>query len=138
MIDRIIGSPTERLLEKGLDVAAVRHNVISGNLANVDTPYYKRRDVDFAAELKRALGAGEPEVEMLVTHENHIKDPLSGSQEVRIFREAASSQRNDGNGVDIDREVTYMVENTILYQAMASLITKHFQMLRTVIHEGRR
>lgn len=111
-----------RVLERALDAASLRHRVLSHNIANVDTPGFKRYRVDFETELARALAAGQ--------------DP----DRVRpaVVRETDSTGRPDGNNVDIEAELVKLAENQIWYAALTRQISDHFARLRTVIYEGRR
>ncbi|NPV71229.1 MAG: flagellar basal body rod protein FlgB [Firmicutes bacterium] len=127
MVGRVVNDATMSLLEKGLDLASVRHRAISGNLANANTPGYKRRDVSFETVMRRA-----------------IEGSMSGGddEDVPIERvvmvDGNRSQRNDGNNVDVDYEMTVLGENTIIYNAIARQLSLKLALMRTVITEGRR
>ena len=126
MISGILCGDITSLLEKGLDLASLRHWAISNNIANVNTPGYKRRDVDFQAEMRKAMedrqSPGEPGADGPGT----------------VFVDQSTSLRNDGNNVDVDFEMTCLAENSILYSALARQLSSRFQLMRTVITEGRR
>ena len=103
---------------RSLDKLSLRQNVLSGNLANVNTPGYKRRDVDFAIELEQAeMGIPNPKAGGVTT------DPGA----IRI----------DGNGVDLEKEVFMLGENEIRYQTTPQMARGYFRGLKNVIREGR-
>lgn len=133
VLQRILGDQTTGLLERMLDATALRHEVLSDNIANVNTPGFKRSDVRFEDDLARALAAR-------VTHPRHIPAGALRAEKVaaRAVPEQGTTMRNDGNNVDIDVEMAYMAENTLLFQAVSRQLSQRFAMLRTMIVEGRR
>lgn len=139
MIGNILFTNTMGLLEKGLDAALLRNTVISNNLANVDTPGYKRSDVLFEDELRKAL-AKTGQIRGMLTNEKHI--PIGGPSvsdvSPKVVLENNTAFRNDGNNVDIDREMAAMAKNTITYTALAQLLNGEFSKMRSAISEGRK
>jgi len=125
-------------LQKGLDAAAERQRVAAHNVANVNTPNFKRSEVVFAEGLRGALVRGGG-VSLAVTHPRHIgsQDELA---QVRhsVRRDNSTTMRADGNNVDIDREMAAMASNQLKYNAMTQLVNEKYGLLRYVIHEGRR
>ncbi|HHY41924.1 MAG TPA: flagellar basal body rod protein FlgB [Thermoanaerobacterales bacterium] len=120
-----------------LDVKMKRHQLISNNLANVDTPGYKRYDISFEELLKSNLNRRR--IPLAITNEKHI-DPKKQLMEIKpkVYRDQTYSYRNDGNNVDIDKEMVEMAKNTISYNIISEQINKNFKMLQTVISEGRK
>ncbi len=111
-----------RLVESALNAASQRHQVIANNIANVNTPGFKRSRVEFESELAKALAAGEsPE-----------------SIATKIVQDTETTLRPDGNNVDIEVEQVLMAENQLWYAALTRQISDHFARLRLVIHDGRR
>lgn len=106
------------LLRKSLDALATRHQVISQNMANLNTPGYRTLDAELDANLLRDIGNGESELVNL---------------EPRITEEIGLTSRIDGNNVDIDREIGKLNRNTLLFQTYSQLLTNQFQMLRSSI-----
>lgn len=112
-------TPQLRLLERYLDVSAMRQSLVSSNLANVDTPGYQTRDLVFRGELQRALeGAGWNETSPLVV-------PVRGLIE-----------RPDGNNVSVDRETLLLSEVQLKFRIATQILKAEFAQLRTAIHEG--
>jgi flagellar basal-body rod protein FlgB len=134
LIENILFTRNMGLLEKGLDAASLRNTVIANNLANVDTPGYKRSDVVFEDELKKAI-SGQGRITGFVTDEKHI--PIGGAAktiiEPKVVLQNDTTMRNDGNNVDIDREMAAMAKNSIMYQVLAQEINGEFQKMKTAI-----
>jgi flagellar basal-body rod protein FlgB len=108
--------PNLALLTQVLDAAALRHRVIAQNVANVNTPGYRRREVVFEADLARALASSEA--------------PANVKPRVVI---ADGPERVDGNTVDIDREMNELAKNALLYEAAAQIITHRVASQRAAI-----
>lgn len=138
MIEKILFNQTMGLLERGLDTASQRNAVIANNLANVDTPGFKRSEVLFEEELRKALTRKDG-ITGVVTHEKHIPIGRRHIPEVtpKTVLRNDTTMRNDGNNVDIDREMAAMAKNSIMYAALAQELNGEFQKLKSAI-EGRR
>lgn len=119
-------------MTKGLDAAALRHKVLSNNLANVNTPSFRRSDVDFGSIFSQSATLA-----MTTTHKGHISRSSRHGSQVRIIQDTATSMRNDGNNVDLDREIVMILANQLHYQAMTEMISRNLSQLRAVIGEGR-
>lgn len=107
------------LLARTLDAAALRHRVIAQNVANVNTPGYRRKEVRFEDDLARALdGApcGNP------------PRPVAPA-----VVDVPSTERVDGNTVDIDKEMGDLGKNALLYQAAAQILASRLAALRSAV-----
>ena len=129
-------------LERALDVRLVRHNALAGNLANVDTPGYKPKDVDFAAEMAAAPG-GTPAgtSATALTANGHISTSvgsgIGGASGGVAIREAeGESALLDGNRVDLDRTMADLATNGMQYGAGARVASKKLAILRYVVGDG--
>lgn len=134
-------SVADKFLRKGLDTAALRHQVISNNLANVDTPRFKRSEVRFEDALRAAMTPEPPGLPMEITNPRHLepqKKPSFTEVQPEVVEIRETTGRLDGNNVDIDSEMAHLAENTLLYNTMAQLVSKRLGILRSVINEGRR
>ena len=115
----------------------MRKNAIADNIANVDTPNYKRKAVVFEAELNRALAAEHGEtLPTAKTDERHFdftetRDPMS--VRARVISEFDTNYRNDKNNVDIEKEMSDEVRTTLHYQAVTQSVGNSFKRLRTAI-----
>lgn len=111
-----------------------RQEAISGNVANIDTPGYQRRSVNFESSLASELSAGTSPHRLRTTDPRHMDRASGGGAEqgVSEVRDVVSA-RNDGNNVSIDEEMTLLVETQIRYQALTQSVGRRIGTLRTVI-----
>ncbi len=125
-------------LERALDASSLRQRVISDNIANVDTPNYKSKQVVFENELRQALSRQSSTFTGYRTDPRHIQIGKKSSDQVRarIVTNHNTLMNNNGNNVDIDYEVTQMAKNNLWYQALVEQTNGHFHKLRMAI-EGR-
>lgn len=117
------------VLDRAADAAWQRNEAISNNIANVDTPGYKRQDVAFESVLQQALGNNRYEfMDDKVANVNLSR--LRG----RAYVDYANySYRLDGNNVDIENENVMLAENQLKYQGLISSINQEFTNLKTVM-----
>ncbi|HVM94583.1 MAG TPA: flagellar basal body rod protein FlgB [Terriglobales bacterium] len=125
MSDNMIETPLMRGLERALDQAASRHQVLSTNIANVDTPRYHTRDVPaFAGEIERAMAADNPDVPAL--------PPMTPvAREVRGL-----VQRPDGNNVSAERESLLLAQNQLRFEVAVAFLKAEFHRLSAAINGG--
>ena len=126
-------------METALNARAVRQDMISSNIANVDTPGYRPRDVSFEEALKRESNKAfstdnSKKLEMAKTDGSHLNpiDETGGSKSTMFFRDGQMA-RNDGNSVDLDVETTEMGKNSTMYQALVAAIKKDSMIFSAVI-----
>lgn len=120
-------------LQKGLDVAALRQKVTAQNIANLNTPGYKRSYVSFSAELERAQKG------LLLHKTNPRHFPRSEQQaEHRVEVEEHTISRADANNVDLDEEMLDLVTNQLYYNALVQKTSDRYADWRYIINEGRR
>ncbi|UCD95214.1 MAG: flagellar basal body rod protein FlgB [Candidatus Zixiibacteriota bacterium] len=119
------------LLKKYLDVSSLRHKLISGNIANVSTPRYRSKDVDFHGELRKAIG-NNGHISGKRTHPSHLPLGQSRQDEPEIIVDK-SNARNGINNVDIDKEMGDLAQNQIYYSIGARLLAKKFDGLKKAI-----
>jgi len=106
-------------LENYLKLTIVREQAISANMANIDTPGYRTRDIDFRSELLRAIDSGTGEMA-----------PVSHAVRGLI-------QRPDGNDVNLDRESLLLAETQMQYQLGVQVVRSEFHRLLSAINEGK-
>ena len=120
------------VLDKAADASWLRNEAISNNIANVDTPNYKRQDVSFETELQHALRSSK-----YVSLDDKVESLNSGRLshiEPRTYIDHAGfSYRLDGNNVDIDTENVELASNQIKYNALVQSIDQEFKNLKSVI-----
>lgn len=118
-----------RVLDKAADASWLRNEAISNNIANVDTPGYKRQDVAFESVLKKALGRNRYK-----SMDEKVADLKTNRLRVRTFTDYSNfSYRIDGNNVDIDNESSMLAENQLKYQGLITAINHEFSNLQTVM-----
>jgi flagellar basal-body rod protein FlgB len=112
-----------------LDWTAARQKLLASNIANLDTPGYKARDLDFQSALLRACGNGESGLHC--TNERH----LSGKDATpsRPFPVQESGARLDGNTVNLAQEMARITENGFLYQTLVRFINHKITTLKQAI-----
>ena len=129
-------TPVIYVLERALAAASLRQRTIAHNIANINTPGYKRQDVSFADKLDRVLGPGT-KLPLKRSSPGHL--PAAGLDLTpEVYQDNTTSMRTDGNNVDIDREMVDLAQNSINYNLAAQQLNTRLAMLRYVINEGRR
>lgn len=128
-------------LERALDVRLVRENVLATNVANVDTPHFKPKDVDFTASMAVIEGAATNNqgVSLPVAPTVGATSPDShgiSARDLAIVDVPAGGGSFDGNTVDLDRTMVAMAENALQYGASARAAGKKLAILRYVVSDG--
>ena len=127
-----LDGPVLNVLQKGLEASNLRQQVLSNNIANVDTPNFKRSDVNFQAILGAALGEDGGTLPLEKTMPQHITGSAEGAG-ADIVTDNSTSIRNDGNNVDIDSEMSNVAENGLYYESLTQAISSQLGLLRLVI-----
>lgn len=117
------------VLDKAADAANSRNEILSNNIANVDTPNYKRKDVSFENYLEQALIGPESLDNRVADVNTHLSD-FGG---MTYTDHSTLSYRLDGSNVDIDTESAYLAENQIRYNALVEQIGQEFSRYKTVL-----
>ena len=126
------------LVSKALDYRAARQDMISSNIANADTPFYKPRDISFQDTLvvKKAELFNEHSQKLALAKTNNAHIPLSSeisNSKATLFFRDGHMARNDGNSVDIDVESTELSKNSIMFNALVQAVKKDAMMFKSVI-----
>lgn len=125
------------IMEKLLDVKWKRHEILSNNMANVDTPGFKRSDISFEEILKSNLN--KRTLPLALTDDKHVNNRKSlNDLKPVIYRQDDRSFRNDENNVDVDKEMVELVKNSFSYNILSDQIQKQFRLLQSAINEGRK
>lgn len=127
------------LMEAALTARAQRQDMISGNIANIDTPFYKARDIDFESALIEKTKQMYPkndikELEMAQTDSKHMGayQGLDSSKST-IFLRDGHMARNDGNTVDLDIETTELSKNSVMFNALTAALKKNSMIFKSVL-----
>lgn len=116
-----VETPLIRLLTHALDLTAQRQGLVTQNVANIDTPGYHTRDINFRSELERAVAM----------------DPADAGNSTPFVREVPGLiERPDGNNVSVDREGLLMAQNQLQFQTEAQLLHSEFNRLQEAISGG--
>ncbi|GLI07075.1 flagellar basal body rod protein FlgB [Paenibacillus tyrfis] len=127
----ILNKPSFQTLERALDAAALRQKVIADNVANVDTPFFKRSEVRFEELLQQEMnGAG---IEGYRTDPRHFYIGRPAKPEPQIVRDNQSMINNNLNNVDIDYEMALMAKNQLRYNVMVQQVSGDIKKIRTAI-----
>lgn len=111
------------ILAKALDASWLRTEMYSSNISNVDTPGYKRKDIAFEAYLEQAIGSGRK-----------LDEKQLNRIEPMLFEDKTNlSYKLDGNNVDMDTEMSYLIQNQIKYNTLTSQINYNFKLLKMVL-----
>lgn len=125
---------TFNLMEQSLAYANEKNRTISANVANVDTPHYKAKDVTFDQTLNETMNQS---FDTKRTHTKHM--PFGNEQKVphKVITKHQTSYNHNGNNVDIDKEMSELAKNQIYYQGLVDRMNGKFNNLQTVIRGGR-
>ena len=121
---KIIGKTIQNLVQS-LDISRKRQGLISGNLANIETPDYHAQDLDFRQSLEQAMkGTGK---DLSRTHSKHYNVLQGSSPEITTATNA---------GVDIDKEMASLAENNLVYRSSVESLLRKFALIKYAINEG--
>lgn len=119
------------LIKKSMEASNTRSQVISNNIANVNTANYKRYYVSFEDTLKNSID----NLSLKKTNSKHLDDG-NGFGTVSVKQDTASSMNSDGNNVDIDTEMASQAKNTLMYEALISQANNRISSEKLVINGG--
>ena len=119
------------ILDKAADASWMRENVITNNIANIDTPGYKRQDVDFESVLQKALG--KTRYSSLDKKVRELNQDLGKLTTTSNTDAANYSYRLDRNNVDENTENAELASESLRYQLLTTAITNNFSRMQTVL-----
>lgn len=135
VLGSILSSPRAVVLEQALAASSLRQKAISNNIANVNTPEYKKSEVLFEDMLQSVMNGDK--MPMLQTNARHLSPQKSGIPTPKLNVVSNTSIRKDGNNVDIDVEMANLSKNSIYYNAVVQQLSSYYSGLKTVIREGK-
>lgn len=138
MLEQVVNAPVVDYLSRGMAAANLRHEVISDNIANVNTPAFKRSSVVFEDLLAKELNLDSDgnKLQMVRTHDRHLPMAEFRRAQAVIERDDHTLMRVDHNNVDIDVEMADMAKNQLYYNSLVSQLGGHFTNLKNVITSG--
>lgn len=125
-------------MKSALDYRAARQDMIAGNIANADTPFYRPKDIrfeDVLAQKSASVFADKSQkLQMARTDGAHLEgiDSQNESKPTTFFRDGHMA-RNDGNSVDLDVETTEMAKNSTMFNALTAALKKDSALFKSVI-----
>lgn len=128
----ILNKPSFNQLERSLDAASMRQRVIADNVANVDTPLFKRSDVRFEELLQNELN-GNSSLQGYRTDPRHFYIGRSAAPDPQIVRDNSSAINNNLNNVDVDYEMSLLAKNQLRYNVMIQEVSGEIKKARTAI-----
>lgn len=138
-VDNSFGKTVD-ILHRTMDVALLRRAVLADNIANADTPNFKKSRINFESELKRALDsegrAASSRFEAALTNSRHIPfNRVYDYQDVgpRRVLDYLSTTDNNGNNVDIEEESMLLLENQLSYDLMSRVVSNQFNQVNLVL-----
>ncbi|MES2615669.1 MAG: flagellar basal body rod protein FlgB [Bdellovibrionota bacterium] len=139
VLENQIFNKADAVLEESLNLRMQRHMVNLSNVTNSMTPGYRALGFDFEKQLQSAIGNSE-QMMMKTTDPKHIRTPgisADGVLKPDMFVKPTESIGSDGNTVDVDKEMTEMAANQIIYRATIEVLNRQLGMLRYGINGGR-
>lgn len=135
MIERVTEPTMTGVMIQALKASTLRHKVISNNIANVNTPGFKKSEVEFesllAAQLNEEPGS---KLQMVRTHDSHLPQNRKNAAltpQINLIED--TSMRVDRNNVDVDEEMAKLAKNNIYYNTAARRLGDYYTGLRSVI-----
>jgi flagellar basal-body rod protein FlgB len=131
----MIDTPLMLGMERVLDVSAYRHQVIASNLANIDTPGYRTRDVrEFAGEIEQAMAGGD---ESQLSGTSFSGPSLTGASFTPVtHRIRGLLERPDGNNVSVERESLLLAQNQLRFEVAVAFLKSEFHSMSSAISGG--
>lgn len=131
----LIHDKTSAMLESTLDLRWHRQHLLASNIANMDTPHYQPKDVDFQSALSSAMAADESSPSGFAhTHGAHLSaDGAPAQLDAEVVTRPGVTNTIDGNGVDLDTEMAHVSDNALRFNATTEINRQRFALLRHVI-----
>lgn len=126
------------IIHRTMDASIIRRNVIANNIANTQVPNFKRSEINFESELKRALDSEQqrPVLELVLTDPKHISNRTEKDYRdvtPRRVLDYVSQSKNNGNNVDAEQEMTLALQNEMLYTMLAGAASFEFSQVNMVL-----
>lgn len=130
---------TNHLLEQALNTESMRRKVIANNIANIDVPHFKRSEVNFESQLQRTIAHNmDPMKNVKALKTNPLHYDFFEPKDIRGVRprvhlDYSTTYRNDGNNVDIEKEIVDAAKNQMRYNAYVSALNENYKILKMVM-----
>jgi len=130
LIGKKLFDSTMGLVQRALDIRGARHQVLSGNIANVETPDFVAKDLPFQKVLEGSMG-GPSLLPLNKTHQQHLP---AHEERVDFSRELETAS---APGVDVDQQMARLAENNLMFQAGIQALIKKFEALKISVTDTR-
>jgi flagellar basal-body rod protein FlgB len=134
MWTNLIGDRATKKLERAMDASNLRQQLLNQNLANVNTPYYKRLDVDFNSVFAQEIDKNE--LQLRRTHQKHYGNSIPVEGPLKVTRETKTIERYDQNNIDVEYEMAQVAENALYFESLSTSWTKEMARVKAAI-QGR-
>ena len=134
MWTNLIGNQSTKKLERAMDASNLRQQLLNQNLANVNTPYYKRLDVDFNSVFAQEIDKNE--LQLRRTHRKHYGNSFPVEGPLKVTRETKTIERYDQNNIDVEYEMAQVAENALYFESLTTSWTKEMARVKAAI-QGR-
>jgi len=125
-------SSVTELLFNQLNFRGEQQKVISTNIANIDTPGFKTKELKFNDELYKSQS--EHDLKLNVTHSGHMNiEPETSGKDYYMNETKGLHEQNDGNNVNLDTQMSSMAQNSMMFSAIQSSIKKDSAWFKSVI-----
>lgn len=135
MIGKISFNKTFKLLENAMDVSKQRHSLLVNNVANLDTPGAKAKDIDFKSAMANALNDSQS-MEVVKTDTGHMGPPAGSFSGVDVVEE--KGEWNGYNWMNVDQVITKLTENNLVYRTATEALLRKIAIMKEVLREGGR
>lgn len=128
-----------RFQQEALTLLNKRQNILAANVANVDTPGYLARDIDFSARLKDAVAEDNSlngSLGLTLTSARHIAAQAPGLDDPQLLYRIPDQPSADGNTVDMDRERVNFADNSVKYQSGLAILSSQIKNMMSVINQS--
>ncbi len=133
ILERLFQKSDIPLLKNSLDAAALRHEVISSNIANVGTPGYQRKSVVFEEQLQASIGNAQLSGERTLPQHLPIGKSQPAETQAKVVVDSTTEMASGVNNVDMDLEMSELAKNQIEFSATATIIARRFRVLKEAI-----
>ncbi len=123
-------------LFKELSFRGERQKIIASNIANINTPNYKTKELVFEQELQKA--SNKNDLQLYTTHKSHITEGKSAinSTDPQLIAVQGLEEQNDGNNVNLDQQMSNMNQNLTMIDALSQAVKKDSRLFRSVIESS--
>lgn len=128
--DQVLNKVGIPLLKRLMHVSSTAQKLTASNISNVSVPGYKSQSLDFKREMQAALK--KKKVDLAVTHERHMP-PAGKPKGIKVISSVDGDNSSGVNSVDIDKEMTALAENQIIYSYGSKMLMRKFNGLKKVI-----